>query len=252
MFESLISLEPCCIILKELIMPDHLLEENSIERGLIRSYEGVYQTGKLYIQASEHQKWQQPHMNLRHDFRLAYIQLWLFCLRYFPYLGRIVPRIEPNKKRREKIEYEQSPRYWQMLGSLALDIGFFNERIRKFSEQDVVDKLTKSFLLAVRPDHTHPPEKINRIKEMVIYQTSKPLQVVSGLLPELTLKRRIGRLFDRDFEHGKSGFFLPNILGKLECERGSITILHAYENLFSSFFRLKDLPVCSLITKLLI
>jgi hypothetical protein len=248
MFENLKTLEPCCVILKELIMPDDLLKGKSIEKGLYISYAKDYHPGKLYIQSSEGQRMRQSSESLWRDFRLAYIELWLFCHRYFPYMGILKPRLELSKKKMRQIKYDQSPRFWQMLGRHALDIGFSNERIRALSERDVVGELALSFLLAAQPDDTAKSnEKIDRIKQIVSYQNHATPHTTLGPFPELALSRRKGRPFDQDFKHIQKALFLPNIVGKLDSHRGAITILHVYEDLLNSFFRLKDLSVGSFV-----
>lgn len=244
MFENLKALEPCCIILKELVAPDHLLETKSIENGLYKCYNDARWSDRLFLQTSEYQRTPQPKNSQRHNFRLAYIQLWLFCLRYFPYMGVLIPRLEPNKKRRQQTTYRQSPRYWQMLGKLALDLGFENESIQKLSQRDVVSELAHTLLLAAQPDDaTYSFDKIEKIKQIVDYQTGASNPEVPSPLPEIALSRRTGRLFDQEFKQGKKYFFLSKLIGNLSSRRGCVTLLHACEDMLNSFFRLEELSV---------
>lgn len=98
LFENLKVLEPCYSILKRLFGEDLLARHDTIEKCLRKIWDEDAATS---LEKSEGILCRIGGGTRYQNFRLIYAQLWMFCLRHYPYLSSISPRIEPAKRKKK-------------------------------------------------------------------------------------------------------------------------------------------------------
>lgn len=113
----------------------------SIRKELFGYY---YRLENFSVEYAEHDI--RPHSSSTADEErwLAYQQLWLFCMRYFPEMGTILPRKEA--KRAKPSPRTPSDARWQQLGDLAVRVGFHTPEAVRLQGEDPCLLLAIQFL----------------------------------------------------------------------------------------------------------
>ncbi|KAI9708411.1 MAG: hypothetical protein M1828_002992 [Chrysothrix sp. TS-e1954] len=119
-FENLKYLEPCSLILKQLL-PRKI-------RGTVRqAYERAYvRADPLVIQCSDGDFKRVDPLGAQDNIALGYQQLWLFAMRHFPELTELAPRKEIEKQKPLKKAINSARMH--ELGFLAVKLGFCTRR----------------------------------------------------------------------------------------------------------------------------
>jgi hypothetical protein len=211
-FEDQKYLEPCSNILKS------LLDDNE-RRPLWRAFKANYwPTSSVKVQFSEgisslSSLEASPVNDEDLGMKTGYLQLWLFCMRHFPELTTIKPRIESRRKKKILREYNFAR--LQQLGALAVRLGFKTSKA-----------LTLAFQLA---DWT---EDVSR-------RMMQPRSSLAHTLPFTSDQywprdRRSGRPYDEDHDNDQSALFLFMFYCKAEPGH-DITPLYVKRNMLESF-----------------
>lgn len=211
-FEDQKYLEPCSNILKSLLDDDE-------RRPLWRAFKANYwPTSSVQVQFSEGVSClgsiEYSSVNEKDlGMKTGYVQLWLFCMRHFPELTTIKPRIESRRKKKILREYNSAR--LQQLGALAVKLGF---------------KTPKALALAFQlADWT---EDLSR-------RMMQPTSSLAHTLPfssdqYWSRDRRSGRPYDEDHDNDQSSLFLFMFYYKAKPGH-DITPLYGKRNMLEAF-----------------
>ena len=125
------AFEPCCFILRTLFEPDAFKDDHGYQQTLQKNFSSCYKAGRAMLQVNESDLREVVSARPEDGFMLAYIQLWIFCLRHFPYMSSLGPRLETSHRRAKSHRTSTEPILWSMLAELALALGFDSTRIRE-------------------------------------------------------------------------------------------------------------------------
>ncbi|KAF2259650.1 hypothetical protein CC78DRAFT_410437, partial [Lojkania enalia] len=146
-FENQKYLEPCCIILRTLLGES---EKRSIWKGFSANY---FRPPELYVQYSEQSTRtfslsESSVISFHAGKAIGYLQLWLFCLRHFPEMTSIAPKMTPGMKKQRR---DHNPALWQKLGRLAVALGFRTPPALQLAAQSPDRENAMQFLQSARP-----------------------------------------------------------------------------------------------------
>ncbi|KAF2680659.1 hypothetical protein K458DRAFT_311083, partial [Lentithecium fluviatile CBS 122367] len=238
-FENQKYLEPCSLILRTLLEPGE-------KRSLWKSFKANYfPTNCYYVQTSD----QKPLQSIEaveappgfDPQKLGYLQLWMFCLRNFPEMTDITPKIESRRKRVAK-KYNYGLQ--QRLGALAWQLGFQTPEAERLAKECPDREQARRFLDVTRPGCDVNGDYEANISNIVgvlreIRQSSEPSQS-TGLTSNLTypVERRCGRPYYDDHAADKQSLYLTLFSHETSIEGGDldITSLYVKRDLFQSFF----------------
>jgi hypothetical protein len=224
-FEDQKYLEPCSLVLKSLL-------DDSEKRPLWRAFSANYwHPSTVQLQYAEGSG-AVANLVLSGDIdekstamKLAYLQLWLFCIRHFPELTDIKPRIESRKKIRIRREYDLAR--LQQLGCLAVKLGFRTKRATQLAVQaaEWTNATSERMRSPIRPIVQEFP-------------------FTSGYYSPR--ERRCGRPYDDDHDNDQAAiftfmFYSPISSGDL------VTPLLVKRNIFEAFLRpfIPPVSVCA-------
>jgi hypothetical protein len=238
LFDNLKLLEPCCNILKTLIHTDTLREMKTIQR----SFQYYFQHEKCLIEVAESDLQEIKPVSRSDHFRLAYVQLWIFCFRNFPLFGPIQPKVELGTRNKPK-NYQENPIMWQKLGAFVVELGFLSPKAVELSHSDAIGDLIRQFLRLAHPDLEPEKHIVEQIKGLV-NQDQDTEEVHSKISDdiELPVARRTGRPYEDDYKKGRYNLFLPEILRSNTC----INVSFTRRDILQSFFGLTNSIVVSI------
>jgi hypothetical protein len=222
-FEDQKYLEHCSLILKSLL-------DDSEKRPLWRAFKANYwHPSTVQLQYAEGSG-AVVELTLTNNvdekgtaMKLAYLQLWLFCIRHFPELTDIKPRIESRKK--NKIRREYNPARLQQLGCLAVKLGFKTRKATQFAVQ------------AAEWSNATSERMRGSIKPMV-----HEFAFTSGYYSPR--ERRCGRPYDDDHDNDQAAIFAFMLYSPI-IPGDQITPLLVKRNIFEAFLRPFIPPVSS-------
>ncbi|KAF2727576.1 hypothetical protein EJ04DRAFT_451086 [Polyplosphaeria fusca] len=228
-FENQKYLEPCSTILRQLLGDS---EKRSLWLGFSANY---FEPDQLCIQQNERfSKRLECHTYPKQT--LGYLQLWLFCLRNFPEMTNITPKMT---SKREKVRREHNPTLWHKLGKLAVDLGFRTDTAVELSRQSPDAEHADQFLRAARPYwNGNREEAVGAVVELLgSMREDGPATNCSGFTTTEILDRelRCGKPKDNDHEIDKHHLFLS--LFHKEVDAGEcLTSLYVKRDLIEAFF----------------
>ena len=217
-FENQKYIEPCCSILRK------LLGEEDRKRSLWRAFSANYfEPEKFVIQSMEGGV---QTLDLLQSSRkgLAYTQLWMFCLRHFPEMTSITPKLSSRTKEISDEKEEQddeggsrkqklNPALWHRLGKLAVDLGFRTDQALEYAARDPDKDHASRFLLAARPDWSGDlgqciDSVANILSGMEETSSSPPHPVFTSKI-KIPRHHRSGKPRNDDHMRDKPNLFVP-------------------------------------------
>lgn len=252
-FENQKYLEPCTVILKELLGAK---EKRSLWVALRANFFWVPED-IVQIQSSEgwhsFRSLQSNVQALKEEsFNFGYMQLWCFCLRHFPEMTKssLAPRSEARRKPTQR---DQSLALWKQFGSLALKLGFKTDHAVRLAEDNTDIKEAEQFLRSARPGwKLKSCEQVRKIVEILREleapnptRTAPPRFTSDQYWPH---ERRCGRPYDNDHDHDKNNLFIPLLyssvgrgtdVSSLFVKRDMLLAFFANDNLVRSDLFLK-------------
>ncbi|KAK7179082.1 hypothetical protein PSPO01_14865 [Paraphaeosphaeria sporulosa] len=235
-FENQKYLEPCSWILRKLLgacEPKRSLKEGFGARYFSRT-SFLVQTSEQHVHTSP---LQEPSNGWARQ--LGYVQLWMFCLRNFPEMTEMTPRLGSRKRKAEKTSNQS---LWHKLATLAWRLGFDTEEIRKLKDQDPDRKQVRSLLQTIRPCHDMDNEAhIDQIVAVLNSMEEVPRITRTGNLigrPRYHPSRRCGRPYYDDHEEDKEHLFLPLLWQTIDegHEDVDVTSLYVKRDFLYAFF----------------
>jgi hypothetical protein len=229
-FETLKYLEPLCEALR------HLLGKQ-MKRTIRSSLAGLFfAPSKNMVQLNETEEVEiKVGLSQQDAMMVAYTELWAFCSRHFDGLTTYTPRKEtggpkPHVK-------GPNPMAWQHLAKFAVSRGFRITHAQELvtKEEQYHSQLALDYLRKAKPMcPTFSSDYIQRILTAVRSYESPHTREPILELPHLSLNRRSGRPFERDFIREKEIMFLPQLYSGPPCEDLNLRLLR--RDLFSCIF----------------
>ena len=186
-FEDQKYIEPCCAILKTLL--GDCLKDESLWLGFSANF------------------WE-PETVRAHQKEIGYLQLWMFCLRNYPEMISIKPKLA--LKRGKKRRWEQKPALWKNLGNLAVQLGFRTGEAIRLAENDADREHAQRFIETARPGCPDLESAINEVMQVLEkreHDTQRPIHPVFTDSQLLHHDRRCGRDHDDDFDNDRLALF---------------------------------------------
>ena len=237
-FETLKYLEPLCKALRQLL-------GEQMKRTIRSSLTGLFSApSKNMVQLNETED-VEIKVALSHQdaMMVAYTELWAFCSRHFDGLTACTPRMEiggPKPHVRGP-----NPVAWQHLAKFALSRGFQIQHAQALvaKEESCHSQLALEYLRKAKPmcsnfSRDHVQRVVTAIRSDESAETCEAVLV----LPHLSVDRRSGRPFERDFTKEKEIMFLPQLYSGAPCEDTNLRLLR--RDLFSCIFVSLELQVC--------
>lgn len=250
-FENLKYLEPCCKILRELVLAD--TKTATIRSSLQESYNPV---ANFTVEYGEYDSRPHPSTDPERTYDLAYWQLWLFTMRNFPDLTAAAPRKEARTAK--PTMREPNPALWQRLGELAVNLGFRTKTAVKLRNEDAHTCLATRLIEQCGSAPLSCQEEICRIAEVAKKLRYKKSQTVTASLTseaKTHAERRVGRPFEQSHELDRGSLFLP-FLGQTlgaSAERGhDITTFYCIRDIIINFLGVGQVSwLCTLANQIL-
>jgi hypothetical protein len=236
-FEMLKYLEPICGILKS-------LAGNKIRRTLRSTFMGFYfAPAKNMVQVSEVEDAEVVvPLSKEQAAMLAYVELWAFCGRHVDGLTAFTPKKESGETR--PVVKGTNPVVWRKLARFALSRGFNLPRARELAANDSCSELALEYLQKANPLCTEFGN--NQIKQVIdAGQSSCSNEKLDTYIDTeyISVERRVGRPFVRDFIKDKMFLFVSKIYQD-GTPRTNTTLTFARNYLFTHLFGRLDIGVC--------
>jgi hypothetical protein len=229
-FETLKYLEPLCEALRRLL-------GEQMKRTIRSSLAGLFfAPSKNMVQLNEAEDVEiKVTLNQQDAMMVAYTELWAFCSRHFDGLTASTPRKEiggskPHVK-------GPNPVVWQHFAKFAVSRGFQIAHAQALvaKEEHHHSQLALEYLRKAKPmcpefSNDHVQKVLTAVRSDKSLKTSEH---ILGL-PHLTLDRRSGRPFERDFTEEKKFMFFPQLYSGLPCDESNLRLLR--RDLFSCIF----------------
>ena len=229
LFENLKYLEPCCTILRKLLDPK---KKRTIRAGLASCYK---QPAQVCVHFDEHDTRFRSRGTVDGDRRLAYAQLWAYCLRHFPDMTAVTPRKERSKEK--PAVKESNPELWHGLGKLAVSLGFHSQAATDLASKDPDRELASQFLHHARPGSQAENGCVEDIAKILgrmrRNRSGRPQPETISANP-LALERRCGRPFEDDHTRDGGHLFVPFLWADTGASGPNITTLFVKRDLFSA------------------
>ncbi|KAF2439150.1 hypothetical protein P171DRAFT_490584 [Karstenula rhodostoma CBS 690.94] len=239
-FENMKYLEPCSQILKRLL-------DNSEKRSLEVSFRARYFPRDYVVtQCSEKSLAKTfttlpPPLRVSWGRKIGYVQLWFFCLRNFPEMTDLKPKLD---SRGQKIQRKQNKALWHRLATLAWRLGFDTEEIRRLKNEQPERAQAQEFLKSVRPCYEDTATFDSCVDSIAsVLRTIEQDTVTMGTgdltgLCRYPLNKRCGRPHYDDHERDKGHLFLPLMWHELtqEREKADVTSLFVKQDFVQTFF----------------
>ncbi|KAF2158404.1 hypothetical protein M409DRAFT_33033, partial [Zasmidium cellare ATCC 36951] len=150
-FDDTKCLKPCAKILKKLLPA----KEASLYHAFTSRFT-QQQEGRAHVQVQEFE-WHTYDGMMNQARAAAYLQLWLFAMRNFPYMNKQKPRKDSGKP---DPQYELREEMWYELGQLAYKLGFRSKEIDKMIKNDPLEKIVRSFIFRMRPNDDYNTDNL--------------------------------------------------------------------------------------------
>ena len=232
-------LEPCALIVRELVDPTL---KSSLWQTLYQKFE--HRTNGLVERAdSSYGYFKGTEQNV---FKIAYLQLFMYAWRHFPELTSLLPRkdkgaAKPNPRGYNSVVASQ-------LATLAFDMGFRSEHIKKVRNENPEICMIKRFLEEIRPSEhfeVNPDQATSLVRDIHTAIVSLPRKNKIISLPSFaaqdsfTVVNRCGRPHEKTHTIVRRRFYARQIYGPDE-ERSLQFSIH--QDIFKTFFGF-DLPI---------
>jgi hypothetical protein len=235
-FENQKYLEPCCTILRQ------LFGESDQKHSLWRAFSANYiKPSELYVQ---HVEGRLSTVGISADgptaMGLAYVTLWLFCMRHFPEMTSITPNLPKNadghdQKQRKRTRFSENacgshqsnprkspvkkrdfnPALWHKLGRLAVDLGLKTKEAEILAAQNPDIEHATRFLKLARPNWAEDRDdpSVQKVRQVLEDMKEEPRPPVTPILstdddPNWDDDQRCGKPREDDHEKDKSCLFL--------------------------------------------
>lgn len=225
-------LEPCATIMRALIPSK---TNHSIYRSLADCSAAAL-GGRVQVEV-QRGVWQEIQTGVRLTTRLAYLQLWLYCMRNCVRARKNAGRPKPES------DFNQ---HWRpLLGQLAARVGYDSAEVRKLKENDPFEKAVRAFVLNTGIDGLEvnevdqPVQDICNILQGISrsdLQVDDMPQVVSDEIEE-PLSHRCGRPFDLSHQKDRPYMYLKFMCGPVTRENGRyLSSFGVKRDIFYAFF----------------
>lgn len=242
LFKNLGYLEVCAKILKNEVL-------DYVPRSTIQQVISTLHTSNSSTCIVEVQEGKYATYPGESDPQVAYLQLWLFCMRHFSHLANTAPKKE-NGQAVPQIE-ESNPIYLAKLADLAYNVGIRTKKIERLRSVNADLALAKRLVTQARPAafYNFTNSTINKLAQnigLVLQDASTPT-AQNFEQPQMTsargesLERRYGRPFEKSYIDDQQFLFLPNMKSQNEepIKLGQeITSFFVRCEIFASFFGL--------------
>jgi hypothetical protein len=238
-FETLKYLEPLCEALRQLL-------GEQMKRTIRSSFTGLFFTpSKNMVQVNETEDVEiQVALSQQEAMMVAYTELWAFCSRHFDGLTASTPRKETGEPK--PLVKGPNPVVWQHLARFALSRGFrishaqaITKKQEHYHAQLAIDYLRKAKPMCSDFSDDH----VQRVITAVGPDESFDIPESTLGRTHLSLDRRIGRPFERDFAEEKHIMFFPQLYGGPPGENANLRLVR--RDLFSCMFVSLDFQVYS-------
>jgi hypothetical protein len=236
-FETLKYLEPLCEALRQLL-------GGQMKRTIRSSLTGLFfAPSKNMVQLNETEDVDiKIGLSQQDAMMVAYTELWAFCSRHFDGLTASTPRKEiggpkPHVK-------GPNPVAWQHLAKFAVSRGFQIQHAQALvaKEEHYHSQLALQYLRKAKPMCSNfSSDHVQRVLTAVRSDGSTKTCEAVLVLPHLSIDRRSGRPFERDFTNEKEIMFLPQLYSGPPCEDLNLKLLR--RDLFSCIFVSLELQV---------
>jgi hypothetical protein len=237
-FETLKYLEPLCEALRQLL-------GKQMKRTIRSSLTGLFfAPSKNMVQLNETEDVEiKVELSQQEAMMVAYTELWAFCTRHSDGLTASTPRkeiggLKPHVK-------GPNPVAWQHLAKLAVSRGFqiIHAQSLVAKEEQYHLQLALDYLRKAKPMCPNfSSDHIQRVLAAVRSDKSPKTHEPTPELRRLSVDRRSGRPFERDFTREKEMMFLPQLYSGPPCEELNLRLLR--RDLFSCIFVSLELQVC--------
>ena len=236
-FETLKYLEPLCEALRQLL-------GEQMKRTIRSSLTGLFfAPRKNMVQLNETQDVEIKVALSKHDaMMVAYTELWAFCSRHFDGLTACTPRKETGESKPHV--KGPNPVVWQHLARFALSRGFHIQHAQALTTKEehyhaqlALDYLQKAKPMCSKFSEHHVQRVISAVQSNESFEASDPALEPS----HLSIDRRSGRPFERDFAEEKKILFFPQLYSGISCEMSDLRLVRS--SLFSCMFVALDLQV---------
>ncbi|CAI6338124.1 unnamed protein product [Periconia digitata] len=241
-FENQKYLEPCSLVLRSLLSANE-------KRSLWKAFSANYFTPQQFeVQTSEYEHTivNTTILNMPRDEQqqyqkqIGYLQLWLFCLRNFPEMTSITPRIGISGK---KVRSKRNEALWQRLGFLACKYGFRTERAEQLAAANPDKEHIDQFLSAARSGcdrHNEYDNIVSKIMALIETIPVSPRESSEILVGSnfCDFAFRDGRPHQDDHEADKNSLFLRlfSIDTQSMGAHTEFTTLYVKRDLLEAFF----------------
>ena len=230
-------LEPCATIMKSLIGSKNRL---SVAGAFRARYIHNDRSASIEVAGGE---WQDVAPNSFSAARLAYLQLWLFCMRHFPCMHPINPRKDTG---RPKPQYETKHDMWTNFGQLARRLRYDSAEINRLTQQDAFQQIVRTFVETARPRDSFvwAPDVINEEVERICRflhsiperDIQRPPPSVVNDIHELPMSHRCGRPFESSYLADRHFLYLGHIYNQYQTRGMYLSSFGVTRDVFLCFF----------------
>ena len=238
-FEDTKYLEPCATIMKTLL-PRGV---SSVERAFRKRFVRYRRDGRASVEARKG-TWIEVAAMPWQAWRVAYLVLWLFPWREFPFMHKLNPRKDPGKM---TPQYKIREDLWPMFARLASQLGFESPEILRFKSQDPFERAVKAFLHTTTPQDEYdidPAAMRMEIERICQYLSSVPRRPSHTRVPPIVTDRpeqppahRCGPPFNLHYVENRPYLYVQYIYSDRGEDMGSHLSRFGIErDIFRTFF----------------
>ena len=218
----------------------------SLERAFKSRFVSYRRDGRVPVEVAE-SRWEQSRATPYQAAGLAYRQLWLFCMRNFPYMHAMNTRKDQGEA---KPHYEIRKDLKPIFARLASNLGYDSAEIQELSTQDPFERIIQSLVESVRPRAsfmwtTAMEEEMSRLCQFLHripeQQTMRLTPSAVCDLRDQPRSHRCGRPFDRSHNADRDSLYLNHIYDRHLCTGTYISSFGVKRDVFLAFFGRFDL-----------
>ena len=236
-------LEPCAKIMKKLLPPN---SGYSVERAFRRRFVRYRRDGRMSVEARKN-IWTEVAATPPQASRAAYLILWLFAIREFPFMGRSKPLQDTGKT---APPYRIRDDLLPVFARLASQLGFESPQILRYKRQNPFECAVQAFLHAATPPDEYdidPAAMRMEVQRICHYLQNVPQRHLHTRTPSLVTNQverrhnRYGIPFNSLYVENRPYLYLQYIYSNGGQEMGSYLSRFGVEcDIFRAFFG--DLP----------
>ena len=236
-------LEPCAKVMKKLLPPNL---GHSVERAFRRRFVRYRRDGRASVEVRKN-IWTEVAATPRQASRAAYLILWLFTMREFPFVGKSKPLQDPGKT---VPSYRIRDDLLPVFARLAWHLGFESPQILRYKRQNPFECAVKAFLHAATPRDEYdidPAGMEMEVQRICQYLQNVPQRRVPTRAPSIITNqaerqhRRYGLPFNSLYVENRPYLYLQYIYSDRGEEMGSYLSRFGVEcDIFRAFFG--DIP----------